>query len=146
MFVRRLLIQRIDQSGAPHPCPIAWIDNFAMRNFTNNAVFDDTLPVAMACSKPATASPSIASSRPCKIGSAAKAISSRKTASKSPNSARRPSIRRLGGRILHRVAFAPKLKLRLAPRLQSRILLRPGMIPAQQLLTRGVILSRVQLL
>ena len=46
MFVRRLLIQRIDQSGAPHPCPIAWIDNFAMRNFTNNAVFDDTLPVA----------------------------------------------------------------------------------------------------
>jgi hypothetical protein len=46
MFVRRLSIQRIDPSGAPHPCPIAWIDNFAMRNFTNNAVFDDTLPVA----------------------------------------------------------------------------------------------------
>ena len=29
-----------------HPCPIRWIDNFAMRNFTNDAVFDDTLPVA----------------------------------------------------------------------------------------------------
>jgi hypothetical protein len=28
------------------PCPLAWIDNFAMRNFTNDAVFDDTLPVA----------------------------------------------------------------------------------------------------
>jgi hypothetical protein len=27
-------------------CPIRWIDNFAMRNFTNDAVFDDTLPVA----------------------------------------------------------------------------------------------------
>ena len=23
-----------------------WLDNFAMRNFTNDAVFDDTLPVA----------------------------------------------------------------------------------------------------
>jgi hypothetical protein len=46
MFVRRLSIQRIDSSGAPHPCPIRWIDNFAMRNFTNDAVFDDTLPLA----------------------------------------------------------------------------------------------------
>jgi hypothetical protein len=27
------------------PCPIKWLDNFAMRNFTNDAVFDDTLPV-----------------------------------------------------------------------------------------------------
>ncbi len=32
--------------GAEAPCPIKWIDNFAMRNFTNDAVFDDTLPVA----------------------------------------------------------------------------------------------------
>jgi hypothetical protein len=46
MFVRRLSIQRIDSSGGAHPCPIHWIDNFAMRNFTNDAVFDDTLPVA----------------------------------------------------------------------------------------------------
>jgi hypothetical protein len=23
-----------------------WIDNFAMRNFTNDAIFDDTLPAA----------------------------------------------------------------------------------------------------
>jgi hypothetical protein len=44
MFVRRLSIQRIDSSGERHPCPIRWIDNFAMRNFTNDAVFDDTLP------------------------------------------------------------------------------------------------------
>ena len=46
MFVRRILIERIDESGVAHACPIRWIDNFAMRNFTNDAVFDDTLPVA----------------------------------------------------------------------------------------------------
>ena len=45
MFVRRLSIHRIDFAGERHPCPIRWIDNFAMRNFTNDAVFDDTLPV-----------------------------------------------------------------------------------------------------
>jgi hypothetical protein len=44
MFVRRLAILRIDSDGERHPCPISWIDNFAMRNFTNDAVFDDTLP------------------------------------------------------------------------------------------------------
>jgi hypothetical protein len=46
MFVRRLSIQRIDSFGGVHPCPIRWIDNFAMRNFTNDAVFDDTMPAA----------------------------------------------------------------------------------------------------
>ena len=46
MFSRRLTIERIDAAGAAHSCPIAQIDNFAMRNFTNDAVFDDTLPLA----------------------------------------------------------------------------------------------------
>ena len=46
MFVRRLSIQRIDSTGERHDCPIHWIDNFAMRNFTTDAVFDDTLPAA----------------------------------------------------------------------------------------------------
>jgi hypothetical protein len=46
MFARRLSIERIDSSGLRHPCPIRWIDNFAMRNFTNDLVFDDTLPIA----------------------------------------------------------------------------------------------------
>ncbi len=46
MFARRLSIQRIDQSGLRQACPIGWIDNFAMRNFTNDPVFDDTLPIA----------------------------------------------------------------------------------------------------
>ncbi len=46
MFVRRLSVMRVDTAGQRHACPIGWIDNFAMRNFTNDAVFDDTLPVA----------------------------------------------------------------------------------------------------
>ena len=46
MFARRISIQRVDASGASHPCPIRQIDNFAMRNFTNDPVFDDTLPAA----------------------------------------------------------------------------------------------------
>lgn len=44
MFARRIAIRRIDAEGAAHDCPIRWIDNFAMRNFTNDPVFDDTLP------------------------------------------------------------------------------------------------------
>ena len=46
MFARTLRIERIDSAGATHPCPIRWIDSFAMRNFTNDAIFDDTLPIA----------------------------------------------------------------------------------------------------
>jgi hypothetical protein len=46
MFVRRISVVRVDAMGERHACPIAWIDNFAMRNFTNDAVFDDTLPAA----------------------------------------------------------------------------------------------------
>jgi hypothetical protein len=46
MFIRRLTIERVDTAGTAHPCPIKWIDNFAMRNFTNDAIFDDTLPIA----------------------------------------------------------------------------------------------------
>jgi hypothetical protein len=46
MFARKLRIERIDSEGQAHPCPIKWIDNFAMRNFTNDAIFDDTLPAA----------------------------------------------------------------------------------------------------
>lgn len=41
MFQRRALIE-IDG----RPAPLKQIDNFAMRNFTNDAIFDDTLPLA----------------------------------------------------------------------------------------------------
>ena len=46
MFSRRISIERIDVNGLRQACPIGWIDNFAMRNFTNDPAFDDTLPVA----------------------------------------------------------------------------------------------------
>ncbi len=46
MFERKLSIQRIDATGVRHACPVRWIDNFAMRNFTNDPAFDDTLPLA----------------------------------------------------------------------------------------------------
>jgi hypothetical protein len=46
VFVRKLSVEYVRDGGAPEPCSLAWIDNFAMRNFTNSAVFDDTLPLA----------------------------------------------------------------------------------------------------
>ena len=45
MFIRKLSIHRVDAEGVWHVCPLQWIDNFAMRNFTNDAIFDDTLPL-----------------------------------------------------------------------------------------------------
>src|SRR5260370_9239571 len=32
--------------GEARACPLDWLDQFCMRNFTNSADFDDTLPVA----------------------------------------------------------------------------------------------------
>ena len=46
MFVRKLRIEYTGPDGSPALCPVHWIDNFAMRNFTNDAIFDDTLPIA----------------------------------------------------------------------------------------------------
>jgi hypothetical protein len=46
MFARKLIVERVDATGEAHPCPIKWIDSFSMRNFTNDAIFDDTLPIA----------------------------------------------------------------------------------------------------
>jgi len=48
MYSRRISVQ-YRLRGQSHPCPIKWLDNFAMRNFTNDPVFDDTLPVADGC-------------------------------------------------------------------------------------------------
>lgn len=44
MFLRKLTVEYVDAEGRAKPCPIHWIDNFAMRNFTNDVIFDDTLP------------------------------------------------------------------------------------------------------
>ena len=32
--------------GETRACPLEWLDQFCMRNFTNSADFDDTLPIA----------------------------------------------------------------------------------------------------
>lgn len=41
MFARKVRVTHNNE-----PCPLKWLDNFSMRSFTNDAVFDDTLPVA----------------------------------------------------------------------------------------------------
>jgi hypothetical protein len=43
MFARKIRVE-YEQDGKRLPCPLKWLDNFAMRNFTNASVFDDTLP------------------------------------------------------------------------------------------------------
>jgi hypothetical protein len=45
MFSRRLFVT-YESNGTFEPCPLKWLDNFAMRNFTNDPIFDDTLPVS----------------------------------------------------------------------------------------------------
>ena len=45
MFARSVVIEVVSEDGAGRAAPVGLIDNFAMRNFTNDAVFDDTLPV-----------------------------------------------------------------------------------------------------
>ena len=47
MFARKIRVEYIaSKNAAPVPAPIHWLDNFAMRSFTNDPVFDDTLPVS----------------------------------------------------------------------------------------------------
>jgi len=45
MYSRKIVVE-YKAGGKFEPCPIKWLDNFAMRNFTNDSVFDDTLPIA----------------------------------------------------------------------------------------------------
>ena len=45
MFARKIKVE-YEADGTRHPAPLKWLDNFAMRNFTNDPIFDDTLPVA----------------------------------------------------------------------------------------------------
>jgi hypothetical protein len=45
MFARKIRVQ-YEADGHALPCPLKWLDNFSMRNFTNATVFDDTLPLA----------------------------------------------------------------------------------------------------
>jgi hypothetical protein len=45
MFVRKIRVE-YEEDGQRHPCPLKWIDSFSMRNFTNDQVFDDTIPAS----------------------------------------------------------------------------------------------------
>jgi len=45
MFARKIRVEYV-ADGESHPCPLKWLDNFSMRNFTNASIFDDTIPVA----------------------------------------------------------------------------------------------------
>ena len=45
MYARKLQVDVII-GGRRRPCPLDWLDSFAMRNFTGAAEFDDTLPTA----------------------------------------------------------------------------------------------------
>ena len=44
MFARQISVERVDAAGTRHAIPLKHIDSFAMRNFTNDAAFDDTFP------------------------------------------------------------------------------------------------------
>lgn len=45
MFARKIQVD-YEEDGKRLPCPLKWLDSFAMRNFTNATVFDDTLPIS----------------------------------------------------------------------------------------------------
>jgi len=45
MYKRRITVTHQLASGKAVPSPVKWLDNFAMRNFTNDPIFDDTLPL-----------------------------------------------------------------------------------------------------
>ncbi|HLI63129.1 MAG TPA: hypothetical protein VKV05_06995 [Terriglobales bacterium] len=43
MFARKIRVE-YEENSQRHTCPLKWLDSFSMRNFTNDQVFDDTLP------------------------------------------------------------------------------------------------------
>jgi hypothetical protein len=45
MYAQKFIVE-VDIRGERRACPLEWLDNFCMRNFTNSADFDDTLPTA----------------------------------------------------------------------------------------------------
>ena len=45
MFSRRIRVE-YEQDGKRRRCPLKWLDSFSMRNFTNDQIFDDTLPIS----------------------------------------------------------------------------------------------------
>ena len=44
MYAQRWKVEVVVK-GERKLCPVEWLDQFCMRNFTNSAEFDDTLPI-----------------------------------------------------------------------------------------------------
>jgi hypothetical protein len=44
VFARKIKVE-YEKDGHHAPCPMKWLDSFSMRNFTNDSIFDDTLPL-----------------------------------------------------------------------------------------------------
>jgi hypothetical protein len=44
MYAQKFLVD-VEIRGERRACPLDWLDQFCMRNFTNAAEFDDTLPI-----------------------------------------------------------------------------------------------------
>ena len=42
---RARYVWSMKKAGERKPCPLKWLDSFSMRNFTNDQVFDDTIPM-----------------------------------------------------------------------------------------------------
>ena len=45
MYAQKFHVE-LEIRGQRRACPLDWLDFFCMRNFTNSADFDDTLPIA----------------------------------------------------------------------------------------------------
>jgi len=45
MYARKIRVE-YEEKGQRVAAPLKWLDSFSMRSFTNDPVFDDTLPVA----------------------------------------------------------------------------------------------------
>jgi len=45
MYARKIRVE-YEADGRRRPAPLKWLDSFAMRDFTNDQVFDDTLPTS----------------------------------------------------------------------------------------------------
>jgi hypothetical protein len=43
MYARKIRVE-YEQNGQRKPAQLKWLDSFSMRSFTNDSVFDDTLP------------------------------------------------------------------------------------------------------
>ena len=44
MFAKKIKVE-YEKDGHHAPCPLKWLDSFSMRSFTNDSIFDDTLPL-----------------------------------------------------------------------------------------------------